>query len=218
MLYPCGWGHVREHWAARTAKIVDPATRQVSSCSTAPAAVGSRTGRCAVARLAGDVLLFDDVSDQQSSRPAPRPCRVPGDQALAAVPDQTPRAPGAHRGPPIRPSRLGVTASVSVIVSILQVPGVDVGVLVGLSVVVVLVRVLHMLMIMPEMCVAVGHIVVRVLMSVRRGHPCPLFLAWRDSAKAPIGELIGPQYRGYTSDADYAPGVHCDLINAESLH
>ena len=61
------------------------------------------------------------------------------------------------------------------IVSVLEIPLVDVRVLMGLSVVAVLVRVLDMLMIMLEMRVGVRHIVVRVLMSVRRGHPCPFF-------------------------------------------
>lgn len=62
-----------------------------------------------------------------------------------------------------------------VIVSVLKVGVVDMRVFMGLSVVTVFVLVLHMLMIMLEVSVRVRHILVRVLMSVRRGHPCPRF-------------------------------------------
>jgi hypothetical protein len=62
-----------------------------------------------------------------------------------------------------------------VLVSVLNVAVVDMGVRMGLPVVAVLMRMLHMLMIMLKMRVRVRHICVRVLMSVRRGHSCPRF-------------------------------------------
>lgn len=62
-----------------------------------------------------------------------------------------------------------------VIVSVLNVAVVDMRVLVGLSIVAVLMCVLDMLMIMLEMRMRVRHVPVRMLMSVRRRHPCPRF-------------------------------------------
>ena len=70
----------------------------------------------------------------------------------------------------------------SVIVSILEIAGVDVVMFVGLSVVGVLVRVLNMVMIMRKVCVGVRHILMGVLMSVRRGHPAPLFSGFGEAS------------------------------------
>jgi hypothetical protein len=66
---------------------------------------------------------------------------------------------------------------VRVIVSVLNVAVVDMRVLMGLSIVAVLVRVLDMLVIMHQMRVRVRHVPVRMLMSMRRGHPCPRFIS-----------------------------------------
>jgi hypothetical protein len=74
---------------------------------------------------------------------------------------------------------------VSMIVSVFEIPVVDVRMLMGLSSVAVFVRMLDMFMIMLKVRVSVRHILMRVFMSVRRGHPCPLFLARLDSMKAP---------------------------------
>jgi hypothetical protein len=62
-----------------------------------------------------------------------------------------------------------------VIVSVLDSAVVHVRVLMRLPVVAVLMRVLHMLMIMLDVRVRVRHALVRVFMTVRRGHPCPRF-------------------------------------------
>jgi hypothetical protein len=75
-----------------------------------------------------------------------------------------------------------------------------------LPVVAVLVRMLNMLMIMLEVRVRVHHTtLVRVLVSVRRGHPCPPFLARIALGENPnIDALIGPQSRSYTGSANCA--------------
>ena len=61
-----------------------------------------------------------------------------------------------------------------VIVSVLNVAVMHMRVLMGLSVVAVLVRMLNMLMIMPQMRVSVRLVPVRVLMSMWCGHSCPV--------------------------------------------
>jgi hypothetical protein len=71
---------------------------------------------------------------------------------------------------------------VSVIVSVRDIAGVDMVMFVGLSVVAVLMRVLNMVMIMRKVRVGVRHILMRVLMSVRRGHPAPLFSGFGEAS------------------------------------
>jgi hypothetical protein len=61
------------------------------------------------------------------------------------------------------------------IVSIFNSAVVDVRMLMGLPVVAMIMRVLHMLMIMLNVRVRVRHTFVRMLMGVRCGHFCPLF-------------------------------------------
>jgi hypothetical protein len=60
------------------------------------------------------------------------------------------------------------------IVRVLKAAVMDMRMLVGLSVVAVLVPVLNMPMIMHKMRVSVHHVPVRVLMSMRCGHSCPV--------------------------------------------
>jgi hypothetical protein len=93
---------------------------------------------------------------------------------------------------------------VSVIVSVLELAGVDMRVVVGLSVVAVLVRMLHMIMIMCQVCVGVHHILMGVLMSVRRGHPVPFFCSLRFGEASPYPNRFVPRYRRYTPGSTFA--------------